>query len=286
MKHSFLLFLLCPVIAFSQNIEKGIVDANYECSWSLKFIDDTTKMIPGIEDRIILQIGDNFAYQYSYLRQQWDSATIGKNMREAIEFAKLQKENLRNINTRESGTPRNSFFMDAKLYKDHKTNKINVVDQISSYWVTYEEDLTPQNWEILDDTTTIAGYSCQKAVCDYRGRSYEAWFSSEIPISEGPWKFYGLPGLIIKLYDTQHHYEFDIEEFKSVKNTIDINILSTNKVVRGNLTITLTKVERKKLLRMQWGGQADRINEAEMAKVGLSHTPLARNHDHIERDYK
>ena len=40
------------------------------------------------------------------------------------------------------------------------------------------------------------------------GRSYEVWFAPDIPISDGPWKFYGLPGLILEAYDIQHHYEF------------------------------------------------------------------------------
>ena len=296
MKYKIILILLltCSTFAFSQKKGKGIIEANYECSWSMKFIDDTIKMIQGIEDRIILQIGDDLSYQYSYNSQQWDSTSnsviknysLMKDFNIIKEFVESRREYLRNSDTRESGAPRNSFWGGGKLYKDYKSKKIKVVDQISIHWFAYEESLIPQNWEIMDDTTTIAGYFCQKAVCDYRGRSYEAWFASEIPISEGPWKFYGLPGLIIKLYDTQRHYEFDLEEFKSVNNTIDINVLTTNKIVRSNRTFTLTKVERKKLLSMQWGEQGNRIAEAEMAKVGISHTSQARNHDHIERDYK
>ena len=284
----FLLLLICPVIAFSQKNGKGIVDAKYECRWSVNFIDDTTKMIQGIEDWIVLQIGDDLSYQYSYLSHQWDSiqAHLLKNPNEMALFIENRIEELRNSDTRESGVPRSSSLRNAKLYKDYKAKKIKALDHISVHWFTYEESLTPQDWEIQDDTMTIAGYLCQKAVCDYRGRSYEAWFAPEIPINEGPWKFYGLPGLIIRLNDTQHHYEFDLEEFKSVNNTIDTNVLTTNKMVSDNRTVTLTKIEREKLLRMQWGKQGDMIAQAEMAKVGIPFTPSVKQHDYIERDYK
>ena len=35
---------------------------------------------------------------------------------------------------------------------------------------------------------TVASFDCQKAECDFRGRRWEAWFTPEIPVSEGPWK--------------------------------------------------------------------------------------------------
>ena len=282
-----LLLPVCPVIAFSQKRgEKGIVESKYECSWSMKFIDDTIKMIPGIEDRIILQIGDNLAYQYSYRDQQWDTLVNAiKSSEDWDKFVEDRRTELRNSNLRENGVLRHNALGTVKLYKDYKAKKIKVVDHISIHWFIYEEILLPQNWEIQDDTTTIAGYSCQKAVCDYRGRCYEAWFASEIPMSEGPWKFCGLPGLIIRLNDTQHHYEFDLIEFKKIDNMINTNVITTKKLVRANITYKLTEIERKNLLEMQWGKKGDLIMEADMAKIGLSHTPPVRNHDYIERDY-
>ena len=48
------------------------------------------------------------------------------------------------------------------------------------------------------------------AVSDFRGRRWTAWFAPDISISDGPWKFSGLPGLIMEAYDTENHYRFFI----------------------------------------------------------------------------
>ncbi len=62
----------------------------------------------------------------------------------------------------------------------------------------YDEPLDEQVWEIGDSTTTILGYECMVAQANYHGRKWTAWFAPEIPLSFGPWKLHGLPGLILK----------------------------------------------------------------------------------------
>jgi GLPGLI family protein len=71
------------------------------------------------------------------------------------------------------------------------------------------EEIPAQNWELYDDTLTVLGYLCQKATCKFRGRNYTAWFAVDIPINNGPWKFGGLPGLILKVYDADKLYVFE-----------------------------------------------------------------------------
>ena len=73
----------------------------------------------------------------------------------------------------------------------------------------YSETIPVQNWNISDDTLTIAGYLCQKATCHFRGRDFIAWFASDIPINNGPWKFGGLPGLIMKVNDIDEKFIYE-----------------------------------------------------------------------------
>ena len=86
----------------------------------------------------------------------------------------------------------------------------------------YTESLPNFSWEITEEQKTIDNYTCQKAVCTFGGRTYEAWFAPDIPISDGPWKFYGLPGLILEVYDTKHHYEFQFLGMRACSGKIEI----------------------------------------------------------------
>jgi len=73
----------------------------------------------------------------------------------------------------------------------------------------YTEPWPLMQWTLESEKQTICGYQCQRATCHWRGRDYEAWFTSAIPLKSGPWKFGGLPGLIMKIYDTNHLYTWE-----------------------------------------------------------------------------
>ena len=79
----------------------------------------------------------------------------------------------------------------------------------------YEED-RPMIWKILPETAKIGEYKTQKAETNFAGRTWSAWFTTEIPIQDGPYKFSGLPGLIIKVEDSKGDYSFDLKETKKI----------------------------------------------------------------------
>ena len=73
----------------------------------------------------------------------------------------------------------------------------------------YTEEWPLMQWTLSDETQTILGHSCQKATCRFRGRDFVAWFASDVPIKGGPWKFGGLPGCILKVYDNRKLYVWE-----------------------------------------------------------------------------
>ncbi|MBR0527975.1 MAG: GLPGLI family protein [Prevotella sp.] len=104
----------------------------------------------------------------------------------------------------------------------------------------YTEPLPKQQWTLKDEQQTIHGYRCQKATCHWRGRDYEAWFTTEIPIQRGPWKFGGLPGLIVKISDAKQEYNFELVKLERTPRPI----------MQWNFS-RFRKVKRQDMLKLQ-----------------------------------
>ena len=123
---------------------------------------------------------------------------------------------------------RNVAYPPARWLGGYKCNKwieyqysqITTKDGVLTEWATmpreldsenlyYTENLPLFNWQIGSETATICGYECFKATCHWRGRDFTAWFTPDIPVEYGPWKFGGLPGLIMKVSDDDGIYVFE-----------------------------------------------------------------------------
>lgn len=70
------------------------------------------------------------------------------------------------------------------------------------------------DWKLMKQDTIISGYPCKKAIVKYAGRDWSAWYNPEIPITVGPYKFHGLPGLIMLLRDSENVFSFIVNEVK------------------------------------------------------------------------
>jgi len=68
------------------------------------------------------------------------------------------------------------------------------------------------DWELKNEKKEIGSFSATKAVTSFRGRKYTAWFTTDIPVDVGPWKFHGLPGLILEIYDEEKGVQFLVSE--------------------------------------------------------------------------
>ena len=108
--------------------------------------------------------------------------------------------------------PRNFY----RVFKNHHQKKINFYDRVSVDLLTYSLPLQLFQWQILPDKQQMFGYVVQKATTSFAGRDWVAWFAPEIPISDGPYKFNGLPGLIVLLHDTRNHYRFALTSFVKI----------------------------------------------------------------------
>ena len=91
----------------------------------------------------------------------------------------------------------------------------------------YSEPVPVMQWEFAADSTrTILGIECQMATVEFAGRKYSAWFTTELPLPYGPYKFGGLPGLILKIEDAEKQFLWEATAFE--KSGLPIEIYQYN----------------------------------------------------------
>ena len=93
------------------------------------------------------------------------------------------------------------------ICKNYPVQGQQTINYYSLQQLQYTEDMG-MNWELEDGDTLILGHHCNKAISNYHGRTWTAWYTLDIPLMEGPWKLYGLPGLILRAIDDKNEFIF------------------------------------------------------------------------------
>ena len=174
-------------------------------------------------NEMFLQVGKNVSKYMDYYKFRRDS------IYEVEYYSDMSNEELaKNLMTRAW------IRIDPLSIYKKDPDKIYVYDLAVWDLYCYIEDTPSFEWELKTDTLRILDFLCHKAVCRFRGRDYMAWYTSEIPINNGPWKFCGLPGLILKVTDSKGDYDFECTAFYKVswKQLIYKNIRSEYKTTR------------------------------------------------------
>ncbi|MFP9097875.1 GLPGLI family protein [Flavobacterium sp. RHBU_24] len=109
---------------------------------------------------------------------------------------------------------------DPLLKIDISKKQMFFYDKIGNNMMLVSDTYYDFKWIITEDRKKIAGFTCSKATTSYRGRNWVAWFTTDIPISFGPWKLHGLPGLILEAYDADHLTTFVAEKIEQKKGSL------------------------------------------------------------------
>ena len=110
----------------------------------------------------------------------------------------------------------NQFYVKKNLTQKRIEKVITYLG--TDYLLPVEEIL---NWNITSEQKLIGKYKSQKAETNYGGRNWIAWFTTELPFSDGPYIFNGLPGLIVSIQDSNNEYSFNLIEVKKGGNIFD-----------------------------------------------------------------
>lgn len=148
-----------------------------------------------------------------------------------------EKKNLKQVDL---GSGVNDFsFLDI-YFRDLEAVYYNAI-LVNKLAYIREENLRFE-WDIIEnDKKQILGYECVKAVTQFRGRLYEAYFAPSINITSGPWKFNGLPGLILSVKSIDNYFVINATSISKQSNSNIINPIANEKFVTLQEYINDTK---------------------------------------------
>lgn len=188
-----LLLLICPNSLFCQGARDS---STIIVKYKFTFVQDTLDMSSVINESMVLLTNGKKSVYYS------------ENHKDAVDgFGKMLKGA---AHTGNAIDPTNLPKAKVKhsVYKDENTTYIS--NYLGTAYYTFKSP-DVLDWKIETDTTEIiAGYKCNKATVKVGAKEFIAWFTYDIPLSDGPYKFRGLPGLILKLNDLNSYTVFEV----------------------------------------------------------------------------
>lgn len=182
---------------------------HYKLTYELSHQPDSTDIESLRQERMFLYLGDHGS------RFTSAGTAIGDSLRATFDFSSFNQEAFMRMRKE---IPSTQFKY--VIYKGVMPGKVTYSSQIVNDKYYYSQDKNMFDWKIQSTLDTIAGFSVQKATTRFGGRNYTAWFTNEIPISDGPYKFCGLPGLIVKVSDQKNHYNFQLKQLQRFQISI------------------------------------------------------------------
>lgn len=212
MKKIFLLYFMCSIFwGFSQN---NRIIITYETIYhSTKESDKKSSELLNLE---ILPT-EQKSYFYSLSKIKQDSIYMKINATNDEEY---KKELLDTV-------PKQNF--DFIIEKKYTTLENFITEKFNTYYYQYSQK-SNLKWKILNEIKMILNQQCRKAITYLGGREWEVWYSEELPIADGPYKFRGLPGVILEAKSTDGEYVFrSIAIYSTDKQTV---VLPKRKIVK------------------------------------------------------
>ncbi|WP_184875125.1 GLPGLI family protein [Kaistella daneshvariae] len=172
---------------------KNLGESTHNFYYKVTFSNDKDSSIKR-EALCILQMGENVSKFFDFNQLRKDSV--------------IQKYNHKNIlNAREVEEILN-IKVDWSTEIVKNSEHMVVQDKFRDLY-QFQEKKPKFIWKLEEGSKEILNYICNKATVEFAGRTYTAWYSKEIPFQNGPYKFDGLPGLILEIHDATKAFHFE-----------------------------------------------------------------------------
>lgn len=231
MKNTFLKTILLLAMLISTQISSQQLRFFYQLSY--KACDNCPELTKELD---VLSVGKSKSTFQSYEQLQKDSAFI-KASEDQKKYGTVV-----NIDHFMKNRVRHSY----KVSKNYQTKEVFYKDILGDQISIEYEEKEKILWKLTPVKDSISGYPCQKATANFGGRLWHAWFTTKIPIQDGPYKFWELPGLIVQIEDEKREYSW-----KLVGN----KMITTEDLYADNIMdyqgFQLTKTTKENFLKLQ-----------------------------------
>ena len=257
MKH-FFFFAFC-LIMLSAQAQEVIDTVRLRVQYSSLY-KHTQEQKETFEDSNLLDIGEHSSRFYS---QRFE---VFLHLRDSIE--------------RNAQDPMDRLQFMADMYGSKKGREYEVYKNIpekgvltytdalhNDFFFSYQEKTPSVSWDLVEGDTLILGYPCFKAVANFRGRTWTAWYSIDLPFDNGPWKLGGLPGLILAASESRNEFSFVATGIEQPSETKKITY-------RAKRYERLTPIKFQRLLQDYWKDQWNTTNR--LQGRGYSEAPGAQ----------
>lgn len=170
-----------------------------------------------------------------------DFTAIGQDSILKVQFDAMQKAGVFKDLSKSFTMPKFS----EKIVKHYPDMKMDYIEKIASGFspinIGYSETVK-FDWKISNDKAKIGEYNTQKATTEFGGRNWTAWFTTDLPFQDGPYKFSGLPGLIVKIEDEGKNYSWVLQGNKKVPDWKELTYMEK----LSNVGLKVTEMPREK----------------------------------------
>lgn len=218
----FRVFLILLIISFN------LKSQNQRFLYEYKSIPDSLHRDNIESELMALDVSEKFSKFYSYNNYKYDSISKSNIDKEISDY---------NLKIKKS---KNSYI----IIKDYPDFTISLISRIGQTKYNVKDERTLK-WNILSENDVLGNFKIQKAETKFAGRKWMAWFTTEIPIQEGPYKFRGLPGLILKISDNTNSHSFVLVGIQKLNN---INSKTDNFVFDFGTNQNISQEKYKQIL--------------------------------------
>lgn len=231
---------------------KVIDKARIAVLYDVKLIADTLNTVMG-KDKVKTLIGSRYAHSFGYYLwcQSKDWSREDNPPKEQLHDDRQNSYDPKGYNA----------LINWFVYRNLDSKTIKNIHALplrpSRYAIGYDEPQPRFSWTINSETIELLGYQCQKAQTDYAGRRWSVWFTPEIPIDCGFWKFSGLPGLILRAEDSNGFYLFNA-----------ISIENSDEDIEISKSIKIKNLSKEAFRKLEQQTYADPISNGVFARQG------------------